>query len=220
VLYLYGGWPGHTPYGVAAWTRTLLGELGLADEVVESNDIFCLDADLSSYDLIILGWNNALTTEDLTEAQERSLLGAIQTGTGLVAWHGAGAAFRSSLQYNLLLGGTFLEHPGGEAYRQPYRVTITPGDHPIMAGVSSFDVASEQYYMAVDPNVEVLATTEFTGEHLPWLAGHVCPVAWARQWGGGRVFYHSIGHFITDLEERNTRRMTSQGIAWAIRNGV
>jgi type 1 glutamine amidotransferase len=220
ILYLYGGWPGHTPYGVSDWTKGILAELGLADSVTESNDIFCLDADLRDYDLIILGWNNALTTEDLTPAQESSLLGAIENGTGVVAWHGAAAAFRSSLQYHLMLGGSFLEHPGGEAYPQPFKVTIADPSHEITRGVSSFDAATEQYYMSVDPNNHVLATTEFNGDHLPWLEGHTCPVAWTRRWGKGRVFYHAMGHFISDLDEPNTRRMTQQGIAWAIRNGV
>lgn len=216
ILYLYGGWPGHTPYDIGSWTRTLLDEIGLTD-VVETNDIFRLDADLSDYDLIILGWNNALTTEDLTDAQERSLLGAVRGGTGIAAWHGAAAAFRSSLQYHFMLGGDFLEHPGGEGYPQPYKVTITDPDHEVTRQVSGFDVASEQYYMQVDPNVHVLAETTFSDEHLPWLAGHRSPVAWVRTWGQGRVFYHSIGHFRSDLEDPNVRLLTKQGITWAVR---
>jgi type 1 glutamine amidotransferase len=78
-LYLYGGWPGHRPYDIADWTRDLVGELGF--DLEESQDIFTLDRDLSGYDLIILGWNNALTTEDLSDSQEDHLL-AWQPGTG------------------------------------------------------------------------------------------------------------------------------------------
>jgi type 1 glutamine amidotransferase len=219
VLYLYGGWPGHTPYAISDWTRELLGELDVTD-IEESTDIFRLDSDdLGCFDLIILGWNNALTTEDLTDAQERALLGAVEAGTGIAAWHGAGAAFRSSLQYHLLLGGDFLEHPGGEGYPQPYKVRITNHDHEVTDGVGDFDVASEQYYMHVSGNVNVLAETTFTGEHLPWIAGHTSPVAWVHNWGRGRVFYHSVGHTIGDLDEPNVRRLTKQGIAWAMRDG-
>jgi type 1 glutamine amidotransferase len=217
VLYLYGGWPGHSPYGIASWTRGVLDELEIND-VHETNDIFRLDADLTSYDLIILGWNNALTTEDLTEAQERSLLSAVAAGTGLAAWHGAGAAFQSSLQYHFLLGGAFIEHPGGEGYPQSYQVTISDRDHDVTRGVTDFRAATEQYYMHVDPNNEVLATTSFSDEHLPWLEGNVMPVAWVRRWGAGRVFFHSIGHALSDLEDPNVRRLTKQGISWAVRS--
>lgn len=68
VLYLYGGWPGHSPYNIAEWTRELVvGELGF--DMEESQDIFTLDRDLTGYDLIVLGWNNALTTEDLSDSR-------------------------------------------------------------------------------------------------------------------------------------------------------
>jgi type 1 glutamine amidotransferase len=215
-LYLYGGWPGHSPYDIAEWTRDLVGELGF--DLEESQDIFTLDRDLSGYDLIILGWNNALTTEDLSDSQEDHLMAAVEAGTGVAAWHGAAAAFRSSLRYHLMLGGDFLAHPAGEGYPHPYEVNVTDRDHPVSRGVNDFAVASEQYYMSVDPNITVLAETTFTGEHFTWLDGTRSPVAWVRQWGDGRVFYHSIGHAPEDLAGEDVRRLTKQGIAWAARN--
>ncbi len=214
-LSLFGGWPGHRPYEIGAWARGILEELEY--DVVETSDIFALDADLTEYDLIVLGWNNALTTEDLTDAQERSLLSAVEAGTGVAAWHGAAASFRSSLQYHFMLGGDFIEHPGGEGYPQPYEVTITDDSHEVTAGVNSFKVASEQYYMHVNPNNNVLAETVFTNEHLPWLDGHVMPQAWVREWGQGRVFYHAIGHDLDNLADPDVRRLTKQGISWAAR---
>jgi type 1 glutamine amidotransferase len=214
-LYLYGGWPGHRPYDIAEWTRDLVGELGF--DLEESQDIFTLDRDLSGYDLIILGWNNALTTEDLSDSQEDHLLAAVEAGTGIAAWHGAAAAFRSSLRYHLMLGGDFLAHPAGEGYPYSYEVNVTDRDHPVSHGVNDFSVASEQYYMSVDPNNTVLAETTFTGEHFAWLDGTKSPVAWVRQWGDGRVFYHSIGHAPQDLAGDDVRRLTKQGIAWAAR---
>ena len=214
VLSLFGGWPGHQPHNISSWADGLLEELGY-DDVTRTGDIFALDGDLTSYDLIILGWNNALTTEDLSEAQERSLLDAVESGTGVAAWHGAAAAFRSSLLYHFLLGGDFIEHPAGEGYPQPYEVSVVDPDHAVMRGVNSFDVRSEQYYMHVNPNNHVLAETVFTGEHLSWLDGHRMPQAWVRPWGAGRVFYHAIGHDLSNLEDPNARLMTKQGLQWA-----
>jgi type 1 glutamine amidotransferase len=215
VLSLFGGWPGHHPQEISAWADALYEELGY--EVDRSSDIFTLDRDLTGYDLIVIGWNNALTTEDLTDAQEDRLLEAVESGTGLAAWHGASAAFRASLRYRFLLGGDFIEHPAGEAYPQPYTVRMAGSGHPVADGVEDFAVASEQYYMHVNPNNLVLAETTFTGEHLPWLDGHTSPVAWVREWGAGRVFYHSIGHTPVDLDEPNVRRLTLQGLEWAKR---
>lgn len=116
-----------------------------------------------------------------------------------------------------MLGGDFLAHPAGEGYPQPYNVTITDREHEVTNGVNDFPVASEQYYMSVDPNNTVLAETTFSGEHFPWLDGLTSPVAWVRQWGRGRVFYHSVGHAPQDLAGDDVRRLTKQGIAWAAR---
>jgi type 1 glutamine amidotransferase len=149
VLSLFGGWPGHHPQEISAWADALYEELGY--EVDRSSDIFTLDRDLTGYDLIVIGWNNALTTEDLTDAQEDRLLEAVESGTGLAAWHGASAAFRASLRYRFLLGGDFIEHPAGEAYPQPYTVRMAGSGHPVADGVEDFAVASEQYYMHVNP---------------------------------------------------------------------
>jgi len=217
VLYLYGGWPGHKPYEVAGWARPLFKELGF--EVEETNDIFALDADLTGYDLIALNWNNALVSEGLTLAQETSLLTAVEQGSGVAAWHGAAAAFRTSLKYHWLLGGSFLEHPAGEGVKYPYSVSIVDRDHQITHGVEDFTVASEQYYMSVDPNNHVLAETTFTGDQLPWLEGKKMPQAWTRTWGAGRVFYSAIGHDLDDLENPAVTRLVSQGFAWAARSG-
>lgn len=218
-LYVYGGWPGHRPYEIADWTRALVRD-ELGHELVESTDIFALDRDLSEYDLIILGWNNALTTEDLSDSQEQRLLSAVESGTGIAAWHGAAAAFRSSLAYNMLLGGCFVAHPAGEGFPKPYRVTMSGSEHPVAMGVGDFDVASEQYYMHCDVNNHVIAETVFDGDPMPWIAGHRSPVAWVRTWGQGRVFFHSIGHAPSDLDDVDVRRLTRQGIEWAARDST
>ncbi|VVQ12462.1 ThuA domain-containing protein [Pseudomonas fluorescens] len=215
VLYLYGGWPGHFPYEIAAWARTVFQELDF--DVEESTDIFTLDRDLTGYDLIVIGWNNAVTTETLTASQENRLLEAIESGTGLVGWHGACAAFRASLKYHWVLGGSFLEHPMGEGFPHPYQVNVIDHTHEVTQGVKDFEVRSEQYYMQVDPNIHVLAETTFDGNPFPWIKGHRSPVAWVRQWGQGRVFYHSIGHDTSNLADPNIRRLTKQGLNWATR---
>lgn len=214
VLHLYGGWPGHVPYTIAEWTRGVLAELSVAD-VDETTDVFRLDGDLTSYDLIILGWNTVLSTESLTREQEHGLLDAVQAGTGLVAWHGTAASFRASRAFHFMLGGDFIDHPGGDGVR--YEVRIVDVEHEVTKGVQDFELSSEQYYLQTDPNIHVLAETSFSGDYLPWIEGHTSPVAWVRQWGAGRVFYHSIGYTTGTLDDPNVRRLTKQGMAWATR---
>jgi type 1 glutamine amidotransferase len=215
-LFLYGGWPGHFPYDVAEWATSLMTDEGF--EVDEIHDPYRLEADLTGYDLIVCGWTQAVTTEDLSEKAERSLLGAVEQGTGFVGWHGAAASFRASLPFSFLLGASFIDHPGGEGVEVPYGVKIVDPSHEITQGVEDFEAASEQYYMHYDPAVHVLAATTFTGEHLPWLDGTQMPVAYTKQWGKGRVFYHALGHLPKDLQAPPVERMLRQGMRWAARS--
>jgi type 1 glutamine amidotransferase len=216
VLYLYGGWPGHLPYDVAAWATPLMeGELGF--DVEPCNDPHRFEEDLTVYDLIVIGWTQATTTEDLSDRAEQRLHEAVRSGTGLAGWHGMAASFRSSLQFSLIAGASFLEHPGGEGVPVPYTIDIVDRDHPVTAGVDSFEIASEQYYMHVDPSVHVLATTTFSGEHFPWLDGVVMPAVYTHAWGDGKVFYASPGHVPAELQVPEAERLIAQGLKWAAR---
>ncbi len=215
VLYLYGGWPGHLPYKVAGWAHGVIGDLGF--DVVDTNDPCVLEEDLTGYDLIVIGWTQAMTTEDLSECAEQRLHEAVRGGTGLAGWHGMAASFRSSLQFSLIAGASFLEHPGGEGVSVPYTIDVVDNDHPVTEGVKSFEIASEQYYMHVDPSAHVLATTTFSGEHFPWLDGVVMPAVYTHRWGEGRVFYASPGHVPDELRIPEVERLVSQGMRWAAR---
>ena len=189
VLYLYGGWPGHRPYEVAKWAHGLMSELDF--DVEDITDPHLLDQDLRTYDLIVIGWTQALTTEDLTDAAERRLHEAVLAGTGLAGWHGMAAAFRSSLQFSLLSGASFLDHPGGEGVPVPYTINVVDHEHPVTQGIGDIEIASEQYYMQVDPSAHVLATTTFSGEPWPWLEGVVMPAVYVRTWGrAGSSMHH------------------------------
>jgi hypothetical protein len=86
-----------------------------------------------------------------------------------------------------------------------------------MAGIADFPYRSEQYYMHVDPNNEVLATTRFSAGHCDWIEGHVCPVVWKRRHGKGRVFYSSLGHQAHEFAVPEMKEILRRGLLWASR---
>jgi type 1 glutamine amidotransferase len=116
------------------------------------------------------------------------------------------------------MGSSFIEHPGGEGTPVPYPVSIVDRDHPVTAGIQDFTVASEQYYLHLDPTVHVLAKTVFSGEHIEWIAGTEMPVAYVKTWGQGRIFYITVGHTPEDLQAPEVTRLIRQGMVWAARN--
>lgn len=207
----FGGWPGHEP---AAFAQIAKQDLESADFEVTLEDNLERLADagaLGTFDLIVPVW----TMGEMTKEQEQGLLTAVKNGTGVAGWHGGmGDAFRKNTDYQFMVGGQFVSHPGGII---DYRVNITRQDDPVVSGLSDFDMHSEQYYMHVDPGNEVLATTTFSGEHAPWTKGTVMPVVWKRRWGEGKVFYSSLGHVPKDFEVMEAREIVRRGMLWASR---
>jgi type 1 glutamine amidotransferase len=151
----------------------------------------------------------------IAKEEVENLSRAVQGGVGLGGYHGGmGDAFREAVEYQFMCGGQWVAHPGNVI---DYRVNVVKGDDPIMAGIGDFPYHSEQYYMHVDPSNEVLATTTFSGEHAPWIAGVVMPVVWKRHHGKGRVFYSSLGHVAKEFEVPQMRTILRRGLLWAAR---
>lgn len=90
-------------------------------------------------------------------------------------------------------------------------------DDPITRGLTDFRMHSEQYYMLVDPSVEVLATTTFSGQTVPSTAGVVMPAVWKKIYGKGRVFHSTLGHVAADFNVPEARELVQRGMLWAAR---
>jgi type 1 glutamine amidotransferase len=152
----------------------------------------------------------------ITGEQEGGLLEAVKSGVGIAGWHGGmGDAFRNNTYYQFMVGGQWVAHPGGIV---DYEVINVKPQDPIMAGIGTFRMKSEQYYLHVDPSNEVLAQTIFQGtEGEPWTKGTIMPAVWKRTFGKGRVFYTSLGHVNKDFDVPECRTIMERGLLWAAR---
>lgn len=210
-LMVWGGWEGHEPKQCVDIFAPILEAEGYTVEISHTLDSYLDEQKMRSLDLIVPVW----TMGTITREQEHGLLEAVKSGVGIAGWHGGmGDSFRNNTEYQFMVGGQWVAHPGGVI---DYRVNIINHEDPITAGLSDFDMHSEQYYMHVDPGNEVLATTTFGGEHAPWIAGTVMPVVWKRMWGQGRVFYTSLGHVAADFDVPEAREIVRRGMLWASR---
>lgn len=208
-LFVWGGWDGHQPQQCAELFAALLREEGFQVELSDTLDAYLDAGRLRGLNLIVQVWSMGR----LTPEQEQGLLAAVEGGVGLAGWHGGLAdSFREHTAYQFMVGGQFVAHPGNII---DFDVHIEGGDHPITAGLGDFRMHSEQYYLHVDPSNAILATTTFSGEHVPWIAGCVMPVAWTRRWGRGRVFYCSLGHTLDDFDVPEAREIVRRGLLWA-----
>jgi len=155
---------------------------------------------------ILVGWIKCIVR----------LLKAIHQGTGYAGWHGGMAdAFRDSVDYQFMVGGQWVAHPGNII---DYSVQICSHDDPITAGLSDFKMHSEQYYMHADPSNKVLATTTFDATYHDCIDGVVMPMVWKCGWGQGRVFYSSLGHVAADFDVPKALEIVRRGLLWAAKS--
>lgn len=209
VLVVHGGWKGHEPTQCrdvfVPWLRSEGAEVFVYDSLGCYNDSILM----SKVDLIVQTWTMGTIKKD----EEKNLLKAIKRGVGIAGWHGGlGDSFRQNVEYQFMVGGQWVSHPGGVV---PYKVNITNSTDYVTKGIKDFNMKSEQYYMHVDPNVKVLATTTFNGDHAAWIDGTVMPVVWKKYYGDGRVFYSSLGHIAKDFDTPEALEIMKRGIRWA-----
>ena len=190
----------------------LLRDAGFEVLVRDNLDVYAaLDA-LGPLAVIVQCW----TQGRIERGQLDGLLAAVEGGVGLAGWHGGIIdSFRESTAYQFMTGGQWVAHPDNII---DYSVEIVPErrEHPIVAGLQDFHMTSEQYYVHVDPQNQVLATTTFARrQQAPWVEGVTMPVVWTRNWGRGRVFVNTLGHVNADFEVPEARELTRRGILWA-----
>ena len=209
VLFVWGGWKGHEPEQCKNLLVPWLKSEGAEVIVSDSLGVYKNENLMSSLDLIIQVW----TMGTIKKEEEQGLLKAVKSGIGLAGWHGGlGDSFRNNTEYQFMVGGQWVAHPGGVI---DYKVNVTDRKDPVTAGLKDFAMHSEQYYMQVDPNVKVLATTTYSDKYAEWINGCVIPVVWKKTFGKGRVFYSSLGHVAKDFEVPEVLEITKRGIRWA-----
>ena len=204
-LIFWGGWLGHEPEQVSAILARQLRRRGCAVDVFDSQEPLMSLKNLRRYDLIVPAW----TMGTIDRKALQNVLKAARGGVGVAGVHGGmGDAFRQATEWQFMVGGQWVAHPGGII---KYRVHILDHADPVTAGLGNFDMKSEQYYMHTDPSNHVLATTTFE------FNGCTMPVAWKRMWGKGRVFYSSLGHVAADFKVPEALTIITRGMLWAAR---
>jgi hypothetical protein len=215
-LIVYGGWPGHQPEAGAHAVEAMLTADGFAVELSTDFEAFGRD-DLGAFSLVVPNiTSHPIAETPISGKAVDNLVAAVRSGVGFGTFHGSAVAFPPMVNYHFMMGAQWVQHPGNIL---DYRVHVEKPFDPVMAGISDFAYHSEQYYLHFDPSIEVLATTLFTGEADPVVAGIKMPVVYKRQFGKGRVFYSSLGHVpaeFTQFPEAAT--ILRRGLNWAARD--
>lgn len=204
-LIVWGGWDGHQPEEVAGIFAGLLREENYEVEVSDTLESFRDEERLASTDLIVPVW----TMGKIEKEQLTPLINAVKVGgTGIAGCHGGmGDSFRNEVEYQYMVGGQWVAHPGNDGVT--YTVRLKDREQPLTQGIEDFVVVSEKYYMHVDPAIKVHAVTDFDDVEMP--------VVWTKTYGAGKVYYNSLGHQANIVRMPQTLELMRRGLLWATR---
>jgi uncharacterized protein len=158
---------------------------------------------------------------DLTDEQKADLLSFVKDdGKGFVAAHSGATAFFSWPEFGQMLGGRFDEHPWNII---DATVIVDDPSFPAMKGFPAVSVRNDEHYQLKDfsrDKVRVLAHLDASKLDLHKPLVHRTdgdfPVAWARQYGKGRVFYSTLGHVVESWDDPVLQQMYFNAMKWAL----
>ena len=210
---IWGGWDGHEPQLVANRFARILRENDYEVEIFDDLSALENREALNEIDLLVPVWTMGTITREQSQAAAEAVG---KYGVGIAGCHGGMCdSFRQDTEWQFMTGGQWVSHPGGDGVK--YKVNIRRGSSPLVDGINDFEVATEQYYVHIDPAVEVLATTRYPIVNYYHAAnGEVdVPVAWTKRWGHGRVYYNSLGHHDDVFDVPEAEEMMKRGLLWA-----
>jgi uncharacterized protein len=151
----------------------------------------------------------------IDEAQKKELAAFVRDGKGFVAAHTGLTAFENWPDFGEMLGGRYDGHP----WHQSGTVINEAPDFPATKHFPASFTISDEFYQAKDfsPNARVLLRLDVSKmpPHAE-LRNQGFPLAWAKTYGKGRVFYSSFAHDATTWDNRDIAQMYFEAIKWAL----
>jgi type 1 glutamine amidotransferase len=175
---------------------------------------------ITAYELLVLNYNN-WDRPGLSEAAKKGLINYLRNGGGLSVIHFASGAFnytlpstnsdwpefRTNIVRRAWIGGK--DRSGHDNYG-PFSVRIEDAKHAITHDLKPFDTVDELYFNQEGPapiKPLVSARSRVTGKDEP--------LAWAYDYGKGRVFQTVLGHAAESI--RKAAPLIRHGSIWAAR---
>lgn len=196
------------PDGVAALRE--IGEAhGFEVDATEDPGAFT-DENLDRYAVVVF---LSTTGDVLDDAGQEAFERFIAKGRGYAGIHAAADTEYDWPWYGELVGGYFQSHPR----IQPADVLVEDAAHPSTAHLPErWRRTDEWYNYRQNPRGRVrvllsLDTDTFEGSTMP--GDH--PIAWCREFGGGRAWYTGGGHTSESFSEPEFREHMLGGILWA-----
>ncbi|MHC4497637.1 MAG: ThuA domain-containing protein [Planctomycetota bacterium] len=204
-------YPGHKWAATAPALAEVLGKDPRIQVRVVEDPHFLDSSEVGRYDVLVLHFMNWERPAPGAKARA-NLRRFVQQGKGLFVVHFASGAFQDWPEFANLAGRVWDPNKRGHDPHGTFRVDITDLDHPITRGMQSFGTTDELYTcLAGDRAVDVLATARSKVD------GKDYPMAFAFNYGRGRVFHSPLGHDVEAIKNPMVGVLFRRGCAWVAR---
>jgi len=169
---------------------------------------------LAAFDAVVF----ANTTGNLGAPDLNALLNWIRDGHGFAGMHSASDTYHEAPSYLDMLGNEFRTHGDQAAVDAIVENMSHPASSPLGSRFRVFD----EIYMFTKPNrgsvTMLLSLDRHPADGLPE-AGQPgdLPLAWAKTYGQGRVFYTALGHREDVWQNPLYQQHVLGGIQWVLR---
>lgn len=210
ILILTGNeYPGHKWKETAPALAEILRRDARLEVTIVEDPAFLASPKLHGYAAIVLNYMN-WQSPDPGEAARENLRRFVADGKGLVLFHFACGAFQEWPEFRSIAGRVWDPKLRGHDPRGPFRVNIIDAEHPITAGLASFDIDDELYTcLTGDKSIRVLANARSKVD------GKDYPMAFVLEYGKGKVFHCVLGHDLKALEPEGVKILYRRGTLWA-----
>jgi type 1 glutamine amidotransferase len=152
----------------------------------------------------------------LDPAQRDELLAFVRDGKGFVAAHTALTAFASWPEFLDLIGARFDGHPVSGAGT----VINERPDFPATRHFAPSFPFADEFYLPSEysrDQIDVVLRLDLSDVDRPGLReDRDYPLAWAKKYGQGRVFYGSFAHASETWDNRDIQQMYFEAIRWTL----
>jgi glucose/arabinose dehydrogenase len=189
---------------------------GIVPTLTEDPAVFT-DEGLAAFDVVLFG---NTTGDVLDDDQQAAMERFIRSGHGWVGVHSAADTEYAWPWYGRLVGAYFISHP---ILPVTVEVTTEDPDHVSTAHLpATFTFTDEIYNFDRNPRFDhsILLTIDeagFTWPNFPPTAsmGDDHPIAWYKEYDGGRSFYTNLGHNPVTWDDPGFVTHLTAGIRWA-----
>ena len=162
------------------------------------------------------------TGDSLNEPQKKDLISFIkEDGKGFVGAHTGDDAFFEWPEFGEMIGGYFDNHPWG-VFEAPV-IVEDPAFPAMKMFPARFTIKDEIYQHKNFSRDKVHVLASLDASRLDFTKPNIhrtdkdFPVAWAKMYGKGRVFYSTFGHAEEAWDNPLVQKMYLEAVKWAMR---